>query len=125
MASVCKRHKIGSMNGPRETKVEWRNDGPFGLPSPTLYCRDSLYAAYAELCGPEDILNDLWGDVQNCAAVGAAAATLAAIFASPGAATATFEVAFKECLKNKIEGRINEIQVHLGVSNETDDWGPC
>jgi hypothetical protein len=125
MASVCKRHRLGSTNGPRESKVEWTNDGPFGTPSPTLRCRDSLYVAYAELCGPDDILDALWGDVQNCAGVAAGAATLATIFASPGAATAAFETAFKGCLATKIADRVNEIQVHLGVSNETGDWGAC
>lgn len=125
MASVCKRHRLGSMNGPRESKVEWTNEGFLGTPSPTLRCRDSLYVAYAELCGPEDILDALWTDVQNCAGVAAAAATLAAIFASPGAATGAFEAAFKGCLATKISDRVNEIQVHLGVSNETGDWGPC
>jgi len=42
MASICKRHRLGSTNGPRESKVEWTNNGPFGTPSPTLRCRDSL-----------------------------------------------------------------------------------
>ncbi len=122
MANICKRYKLGTTNGPRQTKVEWRNTP---LPSPTLYCRDSVYAAYAELCGPDDILDALWGDVQNCAGVGVAAAGLAAIFASPAAATAAFEAAFKGCLAAKIAARVNEIQVHLGVDDETGDWGPC
>ena len=125
MTSVCKRHPLGSTNGPRQTKVEWTNDGPFGTPSPTLRCRDSRYTAYAELCGPDDILNSLWGDVQNCAGVAAGAATLAAIFASPAAATAAFEAAFKGCLTVKVGARVDEFQVHLGVSDETGDWGAC
>jgi hypothetical protein len=125
MASVCKRHKLGSTNGPRQSKVVWTNDGFLGTPSPTLYCRDSVYAAYAELCGPDDILDALWGDVQNCAGVAAGAATLAAIFASPAAATAAFEAAFKGCLAAKVASRVDEIQVHLGTSDETGDWGPC
>lgn len=61
MASTCKRYKLGSTNGPRQTKVVWRNDGFLGTSSPTLYCRDSVYAAYAELCGPDDILDALYG----------------------------------------------------------------
>lgn len=125
MASVCKQHKIGSMNGPRQQKVVWTNDGFLGTPSPTLYCRDTVYAAYAELCGPDDILDTLWGDVQNCAGFAAGATTLAAIFSSPVAATAVFEASFKTCLAAKIEGRVDEIQVHLGTSDETGDWGPC
>ena len=119
MASVCKKHPIGSMNGPRQSKVEWH-----GI-SPTLYCRDSRYVAYAEFCGPDDILDALWGDVQNCAVAAAGAATLAAIFASPGAATAAFEVAFKGCLAARIQDRVNEIQVHLSVADETGEWGSC
>jgi hypothetical protein len=113
------------MNGPRESKVEWTNDGFLGTPSPTFRCRDSLYVAYAELCGPDDILDAMWDDVKNCAGVGVTAATLAAIFASPGSATAAFEAAFKTCLATKVDARTNEIQVHLGVANETGDWGPC
>jgi len=125
MASICKKHKIGSTNGPRQNKVVWTNDGIFGTPSPTMYCRDSLYGAYAELCGPDDILDTLWGDVQNCAGVAASAAGLAAIFASPAAALPAFEASFKACLAARVAGRVDEIQVHLGTYDETGDWGPC
>jgi hypothetical protein len=125
MASICKQHKIGSTNGPRQTKVEWRNEPPFGIPSPTLYCRDSVYAAYAELCGPDDIIDTMWSDVQTCAGVAASAATLAAIFASPAAALPAFETAFKACLAAKVAGRVDEIQVHLSTADETGDWGSC
>lgn len=123
--TVCKKHTIGSTKGPRQTKLEWTNDGPFGTPSPTLRCRDSYYSAYAEFCGPEDILNDLWGDVQQCAVGAAAAATLASIFASPGAATPGFAATFKACMYAKVGARVDEIQVHLSVADETGDWGAC
>lgn len=113
------------MNGPRQQKVVWRNNGPLGLPSPTLYCRDTLYQAQAELCGPSDILADFWGDVQQCAQVGLGAATLAAIFTSPAGALPAFSGAFKICLQAKIGDRINEVQVHLSVNDTTGDWGPC
>jgi len=125
MASICKKERLGSMNGPREQKLEWTNDGPFGTPSPTLRCRDSLYVAYAELCGPDDIINTLWGDVQQCVQTGLAAAGLATIFSSPAGATTAFETAFKGCLAAKVAGRVDEIQVHLSVANETGDWGAC
>lgn len=119
MASICKRHPVGSMNGPKQTKVTWH-----GI-SPTLHCRDSHYVAYAEFCGPDNILDTLWSDVQNCAVTAAGIATLTAIFTSPGTATVAFEAAFKACLTTKTTNRVDDIQVHLGVSDETGDWGAC
>ena len=125
MAQVCKEHSLGWTKGIRQTKVEWRNDGPFGIPIPTLYCRDTIYTAYAELCGPDDIIDTLQEDVKNCINVALGAAALTSIFASPGAATPAFEAAFKGCLTAKIGERVNEIGVHLTVKDTTGDWGAC
>ena len=125
MAQVCKQQSIGSTNGPRQTKLEWTNDGPFGTPSPTMRCRDSYYTAYAELCGPDDIINELWGDVQQCITTAVGTGILTSIFGSPAAATPAFEAAFKLCLTAKVGNRVDEIQVHLSVADETGDWGAC
>ena len=125
MAQVCKEHSLGWTKGIRQSKVVWRNNGPFGTPSPTVYCRDTIYTAYAELCGPDDIIDTLQEYVNDCIKVGLAAATLTTIFASPGAATPAFEAAFKGCLSAKIGDRINEIGVHLTVKDTTGDWGKC
>jgi hypothetical protein len=123
--AICKRHNVASTKGPRQSKVVWTNNGFLGTPSPTLSCRDSFYTAYVELCGPEDILNDLWGDVQQCAVTAAVAATGAAIFASPASATPAFTAAFNACMSAKIGERVKEIQIHLSVADETGEWGPC
>ncbi len=125
MAQVCREEELGWTKGIRQTKLVWTNDGFLGTPSPTLYCRDTRYTAYAELCGPDDILNTLWSDVQSCVQTALVASALTSIFASPAAATPAFEATFKGCLIAKIGDRINEIGVHLTVKDTTGDWGPC
>ena len=125
MAQICKEHSLGWTKGIRQQKLEWTNDGPFGTPSPTLRCRDTIYTAYAELCGPDEILDTLWADVQTCIMAALAASALTTIFASPAAATPAFEASFKGCLTAKIGDRINEIGIHLTVRDTTGDWGAC
>lgn len=125
MANICKEQSLGWTKGIRQSKVVWTNDGFLGTPSLTLYCRDTIYTAYAELCGPDDILENLWTDIKSCIETALAASALTTIFASPAAATPAFEASFKGCLFAKIGDRINEIGIHLTVRDTTGDWGAC
>jgi hypothetical protein len=125
MAQVCKRFSVGSTGKIRESKVEWSNDGPFGLPSPTLRCRDGWNEAYVEFCGPDDIIEQAWGDLQECAKYAAATATLVAIFASPAGALPAFKAAFYGCIEVKSQQASEQVGVALGVEHESGDWGAC
>jgi len=81
------------------TRTIWRNDGPFGLPSPTVESADQRVSAYAVIDAPT--LPGIQNDVQQCAVQGAAAATLAAILASPGGATPAFQAQFESCMRER------------------------
>lgn len=125
MATACRRVSLGTAGHIREQKVEWTNDGPFGTPSPTLRCRDGWNEAYAEFCAEEVTLNEVWNDVEQCAVVGAAAAGVAAIFASPSAALPAFKTAFYACLKAKVAEKADSVHVDLAVEHRSGDWGGC
>lgn len=122
-AAACSRHRLGIANLLRQSKseIDW---GCFP-PCLTLRCRDAWLIAYATICGPEEIINQLINDIINCVEVGVAAAGLSAIFAGPAAALPAFEAAFKGCLASKVDQRIDEISVSLTVEEETSNWGPC
>ena len=67
---------------------------------------------YAEVCGPDDLLNNSWHDIVNCALT-AATATLATIPTTDGSpdSLATFQAAFTPCATAKMGARAGEIQV--------------
>lgn len=122
-AVACSKHHLGVYGLPRQSKLEV--DWGCSPPCVTARCRDAWLSAYATICGPEDIINQLMNDVIKCVQVGLAAATLSAIFAGPAAAGAAFEVAFKGCLAAVVDQRVNEISIALSVEEESADWGPC
>ena len=74
--------EIGHINGVPEVKIEW--EGKW-IKYPVIYHRNSKLVAYAEFAAPD--LHTIWGDITGCAAGAAAVATLAAIIASPAAAS--------------------------------------
>jgi hypothetical protein len=92
--------------------VEWRNDGVFGLPSPTVYTSPQRLIAYATIDAAS--VSGIQNDIQQCAVQGAAAATLAAILASPGSAMPAFQAQFEMCFRDRARNYIS-----LALSTET------
>lgn len=125
MGQVCRRVSLGTHGHVRESKLEWTNDGPFGTPTPTMRCRNGWHEAFAEFCAEDVTLDELWVDIQQCATVGAGAAGLASIFASPGAAVPAFQAAFETCLKAKVAAKADGVKVSLVVEHMSSDWGGC
>jgi len=77
----------------------------------------------AEICGLDDILDDAWGDLVECAKNVAISATIAAIVASPAAAMPAFQAAFIPCATAKLGSRFSEIRVGLHVEQRpVTDW---
>lgn len=116
MAVVCNRTDIGAVDGVPEFKVEWEGSP---IPLPVLYTRKSRIVAYAEICAPDDLVNQVWNDIVQCAA-GAAATSVAAIIASPVAALPAFKAAFIACMGTKIGARADDINVALSTQQESD-----
>lgn len=83
------------------SEVEWRNDGPFGLPSPTLRTAEQRVYVYATVEAPNAA--SIQNDIQQCAVQGAAAAGMSAIIASPAAAMPAFAGQFESCLTSRAE----------------------
>jgi len=118
MAQVCRKVAIGHAGNIPEWKVVWH-----GIHSKVLHRTSSIHV-YAEFCGPDNAINQIWGDITNCAVVAGAAAGIAAIAAGPEAALPAFLLAFKPCLKDKV-GQMFADQVHVALSahQEADtDW---
>ncbi len=119
MATVCKKVKIGSKRGVPEFKVEWEGRP---IPRPVTYTRRSEITAYAEVCGPRETVESAWTEIKDCAAVGAGAAGLAAIFTSGSAALPAFKAAFMACLRGKIASRATRVRVGLSVKQQSGRW---
>ena len=70
----------------------------FGLPDTVQTAKQRVYA-YAIINAKN--ANDIRDDLKECAIEAAAGATLSSIFASPGAATPTFNAYFSDCMSRK------------------------
>lgn len=99
------------------SRVEWRNDGIFGTPSPTLETAEQRVSVYAVV----DAFNasSIQNDIQQCAVQGAAAAGLSAIIASPAAAMPAFSAQFESCLQSRAK---DYSSLQLGVSEGQCMW---
>jgi hypothetical protein len=129
MADICRRVEVGRHGSIPETKVEWEiQDVGLGIRTkvPVLYCRTSSLYVYAEICAPEEILDQFWDDITNCALVAAGVATIAVIVASPAAALPAFEGALVPCLEEKAVERISDIGVGLSTRQQANGpWDRC
>jgi hypothetical protein len=85
--------EIGWMNLLPCVRVEWN-------PWPELYTAEQRLYAFA-IVPPNSIAERLFSEVKACVGTAVAAAGLAAIFASPGAAFGAFTTTFKGCLTAK------------------------
>lgn len=99
------------------SKVEWRNEGPFNTPSPTLVEAEQRVYAYAVVETPT--MAGIQNDVQQCAVQGAAAAGLTAIIASPAGAMPAFQSQFQSCLQQRAQ---NYLSLSLELSEGQCMW---
>src|SRR5262249_33442840 len=104
----AERMRIGWMNIQPCSTVEWRNDGLFGLPSPTVRTAAQEAALFLDIDATD--FQQVQSELSSCAQEGVAAATLAALLTDlPGAAPA-FWTAFGSCASN-----INYFDASLSV----------
>jgi hypothetical protein len=118
---VCRQIEVDRYNSIPEVMIKWEG---FPTPAPISYFRTSSMVTYAEVCGPDDLLNNSWHDIVNCALT-AATATLATIPTTDGSpdALATFQAAFTPCATAKMGARAGEIQVALSTQQKpNEDW---
>jgi hypothetical protein len=120
MAAVCRKQELGSLPfGVPEFKVKWEGHP---IPHPVTYTRQSKVTASAELCGPDNIVNDSWDAVRTCAVSAAGVAAVAAIIADPPAALPAFKAAFIACLAGKVGDEANQVDVALSTEQESGEW---
>lgn len=120
MSQVCRQTKLGQLPfGVPEFKVEWEGHP---IPHPVTYTRQSRLSIYAEFCGPDNIINGVWNDIETCALAAAGAAALSSIAESPVGALPTFKAAFMGCIIAKVGNQANEISVALSSKQESGDW---
>ena len=117
MPNVCRQIELGRSGSVPEVMIKWE-----GI-VPVEYHRTTSMVAYAELCGPEDVINGFWHDIVNCAIAAAAAAGLTIIIAGPSAAVPAFEDTFSPCIAAKINQNSSEIHVSLSTQQQpNEDW---
>ena len=97
----------GSMNmnlAPCST-VEWRNDGPFGTPSPTVVTatqvKEGSISVYVN--DVNEWTDQVRRDCEECAFAGVAAATAAALFSWTVGAWPAFQSTFYGCLISRVQ----------------------
>jgi len=118
MADVCRRVALGHVGNVPEWKVVWH-----GIHSRVVHRTSSVHV-YAEFCGPNDAINQIWGDITTCAVGAGAVAGIAAIAAGPEAALPAFLASFKPCLIGKVGQQVaDQVHVALSAHQEPDnDW---
>ena len=117
MSEICKRGEVGTHGNIPEFRTKWQ-----GIRS-RLQTRRSAMSVDVEFCGPEDILDDAWDDLVECAKRAAISATIAAIVASPAAAMPAFEATFIPSATAKLGEHFSEIGVGFHVEQRpVTDW---
>lgn len=89
----------GWMNLSPCSSVEWRNEGPLGLPSPTVRSGPQELHGWLSLNVPTEA--QLFDMAKECAGRGVAAATIAAVLTNWGAAQPAFAAEWNKCLSEK------------------------
>lgn len=118
MGEVCKSVEIGRHGNIPEFRTRFR-----GLLDTYIETRRSAVIVEAQFCGPDDLLDNAWSDVVQCALGAAGVAGIATIVASPPSALPAFQAAFVSCITAKLPGRASEIRVGLGAEQRpVTDW---
>jgi RNA polymerase sigma factor (sigma-70 family) len=121
---VLKRLELGRQSTNPEWKVEWKYEHG---PEPTLYIRKLSMVAYAEICGPEEVINAHWPQIANAAMAAGVAAGVATIMATPTLALSVFRSEFCKHLCAKTHKEVSEsLRVALSTQQEPNGpWGGC
>ena len=121
---VFQRLELGRRELTPEWKVEWNCDD---TPRAVLYIRKTSIVAYAEICGPEDIIGSHWPQIVNAAIAAGVAAGIATVIATPSGALPIFQAEFCKHLHGKRNSTIEEkIQVALPAAHEANGpWHTC
>jgi RNA polymerase sigma factor (sigma-70 family) len=124
MDFVLKRLELGRQGTGPEWKVEWSGAT---LPEPILHVRKLSMVAYAEICGPEEIINAYWPQITNAAIAAGVAAGIATIIVTPTAALSVFRSEFSKQLGGKMRKEVTEsIRVALSAQQEPNGpWTEC
>lgn len=117
---ASRREKIASVpGGVPEFKVEWKGHP---IPKPVTYTRQSDVALFAEISGPDNVMNDGVNAIRECAVAALGTAAVAAIIADPAAAVPAFKAAFIACMAGKIGDEAKQLDVGLSTQQESGDW---
>jgi RNA polymerase sigma factor (sigma-70 family) len=121
---IFKKVELGRRILVPEWKVEWDCTTS---PMPRLFQRKLSIVAYAEICGPEDGINNHWPRIVHAAVTAGVAAGIATIIATPTAVLPVFRNEFKKLLQNKVgNGFGDDIHVALSASQEANGpWCIC
>jgi len=121
---VFQRLELGRRELNPEWKVEWNCNNS---PRPVLYIRKMAIVAYAEICGPGEVINTHWPRIVNAAMAAGVAAGIATIIATPTAALPIFQTEFLKHLHGKGASVLDEIvQVALSAKLEANgQWCVC
>jgi hypothetical protein len=121
---VFRRVELGRRILVPEWKVEWDCTTS---PTPMLYQRKLSIVAYAEICGPEDGINNHWPRILHAAVTAGVAAGIATIIDTPTAALSSFRKEFKNYLQSKVGNGIEDnICVALSAIQEANGpWCIC
>jgi RNA polymerase sigma factor (sigma-70 family) len=117
---VFKKLELGRRTVAPEWKVEWQCSTS---PTPILSLRKLAIVAYAEICGPEDIVNNHWPRIAHAAVTAGVAAGIATIIATPTAALPIFRAEFKKHLQCKAGSDFGD-EVHVALSASQEPNGP-
>jgi hypothetical protein len=110
------RIQLGSSNLLPCEKLEWTNNGAFGLPSPTR--RTAEQRAYAFMKFDETKASGVKAKVERCALESAVAATIAGLVSKGAAALPTFKAKFAECAAR--ENIRSDIQSTIGLEVKSE-----
>jgi len=117
---VFKKLELGRRTVAPEWKVEWQCSA---APTPILSLRKLAIVAYAEICGPEDTVNNHWPRIAHAAVTAGVAAGIATIIATPTAALPIFRAEFKKHLQCKAGSDFGD-EVHVALSASQEPNGP-
>jgi hypothetical protein len=107
------------------TKVDWRNDGIFGTPSPTYVEAPQEFHGYiyADIPNGQDITAELQNDCIQCGVQAAAVTTVIAILTEGAGGWEAFSAAFWECLQNRADEATQHAVDSLRLATDTHcEW---
>ncbi|MFO0967212.1 MAG: hypothetical protein U0793_16735 [Gemmataceae bacterium] len=122
MDYVFQRVELGRRELSPEWKIEWNCET---APKPVLFIRKCAVVAYAEICGPSDLIAAHWPRIVSAALGAGVAAGIATIIATPTAALPVFQTEFRRQLGGR-GAEEERVQVALSARQEANGpWVEC